>query len=158
MPPHPLRLTNRDSGRPGSPKDGVISRKVARLIGAVVNRWYPDRVFCGRSYTGHLGADDRRSDPARHITTSILVLGTHHAPPAPVTINAQRDAEKDAALVLLNAVAANPRQRAKVRIAGDKWDGAPEGDWILTIERAPASGKLTTSPKPAALPPGKDIS
>lgn len=151
MPPHPLRLTTRDvTPRPVPAQGGIISRKVAAVIGAIVERWYPEQAFVG---SRHAKAP---SDPIT--VNNFLVLAQPTAPQPVSNPAAQRDAEKDAALVLLNAVAANPRQRAKVRIAGDKWEGAPEGEWILTIERAPKNDRLAAPKETVTTPSAKEIS
>jgi len=132
VPPHPLRLTARDvTPRPAPAKGGLISRKVAQLIGAVVDRWYPDQAFVGREH---------RAARSEQVTVNnYLVMQS----PAPAPLPAQRDAEMDAALLLLNSVANSPRKRARVRIDGDKWDGAPAGGWTITIEQAPGAKQLT---------------
>jgi hypothetical protein len=53
-------------------------------------------------------------------------------------IPAEKDGAKAAALTLLQTVAASGAQRRRVRIDGAKWDGAPEGEWSLTVERLSA--------------------
>jgi hypothetical protein len=121
----------------------MIPRKLAKVIGSIAERWFPSLGFMGSE---------------RVTVNNFLVMAQPSAPQAASRPAAQRDAEKDATLVLLNSVASSPRQRAKVRIHGDKWEGAPEGDWILTIERAPATGRIAATPKQAALPSAKEIS
>lgn len=69
---------------------------------------------------------------------------TETAPVGPDT-RSKDEIEKDASLTLIRAASERGVKKTTVRVNGFKRDDTPDGNWVVTVERAPKAEKQETA-------------